>query len=220
MQYVGETILPLHKRMNIHRKSKSGCELMIEHFSCVCTNSSFTVQVIEKLDGNGYSKGSRDKEMYAKRLSREDFWIKTLRTMYPYGLNEKTKEASYGLPVGTLFQSPPRYGTRQHIQVRTRTGGNTYSTIKDFLDDIFSKPIEERANFCRKILESLSLKNLKKMANEADIALNYNCDVTLVRWYKLVVDNFFIQKTKAKEDKRKRCRRYGSRWFLTIRVSI
>ena len=32
LQYVGETAQPLHKRINLHRKSKEGCEKFINHF--------------------------------------------------------------------------------------------------------------------------------------------------------------------------------------------
>ena len=51
--------------------------------------NGISIQDLEKLPGDGYKNGSRDKEMYAHRLKREDFWIKKLRTIYPYGLNEK-----------------------------------------------------------------------------------------------------------------------------------
>ena len=42
-QYVGETTIPLHKRINIHRKAKSGCEYFIKHFKDSCKGSSFSV---------------------------------------------------------------------------------------------------------------------------------------------------------------------------------
>ena len=81
VQDVGETVLKLSKRMNIHRTSKSGCEHMIEHYSKCCLNSSFSVQIIEKLHGNGYDElGEVDNDVREKRLEREDFWMKTLRT--------------------------------------------------------------------------------------------------------------------------------------------
>ena len=54
VQYVGESVIPLHLRMNIHRKGKSGCEVLINHFKNCCPNSSFTICVIEVLPGNGY----------------------------------------------------------------------------------------------------------------------------------------------------------------------
>ena len=36
VQYVGESIVPVNFRMNIHRKEKTGCEILIDHFSNVC----------------------------------------------------------------------------------------------------------------------------------------------------------------------------------------
>ena len=87
VQYVGESVIPLHRRMNIHRRGKSGCEIAIDHFKNVCPGATFTIQILESLPGNGYSNGSLDRAM----LEREDHWMKTLRTVYPYGLNERTK---------------------------------------------------------------------------------------------------------------------------------
>ena len=75
IQYVGETIIPMHSRMNIHRKGKTGCEIAINHYTNVCPGAKFSIRVLEKLPGNGYKNGKRDKEMYKYRLEREDFWI-------------------------------------------------------------------------------------------------------------------------------------------------
>ena len=41
IQYVGESILPLHKRMNLHRTSKQGCDIFIHHFKEVCPGETF-----------------------------------------------------------------------------------------------------------------------------------------------------------------------------------
>ena len=90
-QYVGETAQKCHKRMNVHRKGKFGCEYLIQHFSECCINQSFLIQIIEKFSGNGYKNGEVDEQMRNKRLEKEDRWMKTLRTIYPYGLNEKCK---------------------------------------------------------------------------------------------------------------------------------
>ena len=35
VQYVGESIVPVNLRMNIHRRGKSGCEIAIDHFKNV-----------------------------------------------------------------------------------------------------------------------------------------------------------------------------------------
>ena len=202
MQYVGESIIPLHQRINIHRTAKTGCKVMIDHFENVCKNSSFSIQIIEKLDGNGYKNGSRDKEMYKLRLEREDHWMKTLRTVYPYGLNDKTKEMSSELPVGKLFKMIPRYGIRNKLEVRTRSGGNPYDGIDSFLEDIFSKPVDDRANFCRKRIESFNLKTLKKLAVEADKREKENCEYNLTRWYAMIKDYFFTKKFKSQKEKK------------------
>ena len=49
VQDVGESIIAINKRMNIHRTSKTGCTFMIEHFNNVCPGASFSIQILEKL---------------------------------------------------------------------------------------------------------------------------------------------------------------------------
>jgi len=110
VQYVRESVVPVNKRMNIHRKGKSGCEVIIDHFNNVCPESSFSIQILEKLPGNGYAKGTVDPQMRKYRLLREDHWIKTLRTVYPYGLNERTKSMNENIPIDQLFPPLPRHG--------------------------------------------------------------------------------------------------------------
>ena len=73
IQYVRETALPLHKRINIYRKAKSGCKHMIKHFRNDCVGSSLIMRILEIF----------------KRLKRGDYWMKKLRTTYRYGLNER-----------------------------------------------------------------------------------------------------------------------------------
>ena len=69
--------------MNIHRKAKTGCERFIDHFKNVCAGASFSVQIIEKLEGDGRTNGIIDPDLRKYRLQRENYWIKTLRTVYP-----------------------------------------------------------------------------------------------------------------------------------------
>ena len=112
IQYVGESVVNVNLRMNVHRKGKSGCEICIDHFKNVCPGSSFSIQILEKLPGNGYLNGNLDQNMLKYRLEREDYWIKTLRTVYPYGLNQRTKFMCSSKPIGKLFPPLPRYGER------------------------------------------------------------------------------------------------------------
>ena len=46
--------------------------------------------------------------MLEYRLQQEDYWMKTLRTIYPYEVNEKTKVMNKNVPVGKLFPPLPR----------------------------------------------------------------------------------------------------------------
>ena len=83
---MGESIIPVNKRMNIHRTAKSGCEYFIDHFTNVCPGAIFSIHIIEKLEGTGYLNGVIDDQMREYRLQREDYWIKELRTVIHMGL--------------------------------------------------------------------------------------------------------------------------------------
>ena len=78
VQYIGETVTPLHKRMNIHLKGKSCCEILINHFTNICPNSSCFIQIIEILPRDGYKDGALDTEMSSFLKAHEDFWMKTI----------------------------------------------------------------------------------------------------------------------------------------------
>ena len=130
VQYVGESIVPVNLRMNIHRRGKSGCELLIDHFSNVCPNASFNIDILEKLPGDGYKDGVIDDKMREYRLEREDYWMKTLRTVYPYGLNERVKSMNSNTPIGKLFPPLPRHGNK-YVNQRTRTHRNSTPSHSD-----------------------------------------------------------------------------------------
>ena len=75
LQYVGETTQPLHKRINIHRTAKSGCEHMINHYKDVCAGAHFTIQILECFPGTGYVDGKPCSDSRKIRLDREEYWI-------------------------------------------------------------------------------------------------------------------------------------------------
>ena len=136
MQYVGETTIPLNKRMNIHRTSKTGCTHVIEHFTNICSHSDMSIQIIEKFDGNGYNASNEiDENMLRIRKDREDTIMKTLRVIYPYGLNEQSKNKNYdGCHVGSLFPPLPRNGDRSKHTHNNRKSESQIS-LKKFFDD-------------------------------------------------------------------------------------
>ena len=87
IQYVGETSQRLNRRMNNHRTSIRNKKnlLLYEHFNYPdgCNLSHLKIQPIEQIveKKNGDAK--------TDRLKREAFWIKELRTLTPYGLNDR-----------------------------------------------------------------------------------------------------------------------------------
>ena len=132
LQYVGETALALNKRMNIHRTSKKGRDHIISHFKECCQESSFFIQVICILAGSGYDEdGELDKDILIKRLDRGNVWIKTLRTFYPYGLNERKRKSSNYVTIGSLHFPIKRFGKRN---CRCRNRRNHKQSRKNTLE--------------------------------------------------------------------------------------
>ena len=110
--------------------------------------------------------------------------MKTLRTVYPYGLNERTKFMNKDSPIGKPFPSLPRHGAK-FVTQRSRT--STISRIADLdtlINSIYSFDKEIRSNECRKLLDSLRHPNLRKLAVEANSRLS-TCEDHLKRWYDL-----------------------------------
>ena len=139
VQYVGETVQPLRVRMNQHRSNKSGCSHLIEHKNKTCPGGSFSVQIIVKLDGNGRNDfGEMDEEIYAERLRFEDCAMKNLRTIYPYGLNEKAKNKVTGMEssmsIGSLFPPFPRKGIFYRRERKNRNSRTVTSTKEHFFN--------------------------------------------------------------------------------------
>ena len=193
LQYVGETTIPLHKRMNIHRTSKSGCENFISHFNGHCKGSGFDIQILEKLEGDGYNALHEVDDVKREiRLSCEDKWIKSLRTIFPYGLNDRVRKSSdNNESVGYLF---PPVGRKHQRPVRTRNRNhlNNPLTINAFFADIYKtlKDTPKSAfNFIRKLLDKCSKSLLKKIATNI-INVTFPCvaDVCNYQAHCLILD--------------------------------
>ena len=95
--------MPLQKRINILRKAKSDCKHMIKHFKNDCDRSFVIIQILEIFSGTRYKNNKVFPIERMKRLKREDYWVKRLRTIYPCGLNERARKHNSEVPVGKLF---------------------------------------------------------------------------------------------------------------------
>lgn len=90
--------MPLHKRINIY----------IKHFRNNCAASSFIIQILEIFPGTRYRNDKFVTVERAKRIQREDYLLKTLRTIYPYSLKKRVGKHDREVRVGKLFFSIPR----------------------------------------------------------------------------------------------------------------
>src|SRR5580704_10857751 len=102
IQYVGETVNELRFRMNAHRQSIRDHKetLVAMHFNGACSLEHLSVQPIEIISGNG-----RGERPIKQRKLREAFWMKELRTVYPYGLNIVAMDKT-GLTKMTMILHP------------------------------------------------------------------------------------------------------------------
>ena len=83
--------MSVYLRMNIHRHDKSGCEIAFGHFNNICQCSKFSIQKLEKLLSNGLGNRAVDSQILKNKLQSQGYRIKTLLTVYTYGLNQETK---------------------------------------------------------------------------------------------------------------------------------
>ena len=97
LQYVGETFHKLNNRFNWHNscfrypKKYSFYKIPNEHFEKGYSKDSlYSVTIIEKLERAGRTdRSGMDKLCQLLRKARERYWMIELRTMYPYGFNDR-----------------------------------------------------------------------------------------------------------------------------------
>ena len=203
LQYVGETIQQLNKRFGEHRSgmrgvpgSHAGCKRIVEHWTKgKCKDSHFTVQIIENWKGDGRNKGKIDLPLGVERRKRETFWMLKLRTVYPYGLNDKIgdeyrKVASEIESIGKQFDKVDRkskYDSCRHARVN-KCNLNAEEFLKD-LDIIITDNLPNTPNFLRINLTSMKKIQLKVVytsLHERLFEIGENFQYT--HWYLMACD--------------------------------
>ena len=197
VQYVGETIIPFHKRNNIHRTEMN--PHFEFHLETSCKNYSYSYQIIEKLPGTGYkSDGSIDFEMSKVRKDKEDIWIRKMRTLFPYGLCEKARnkvnncavvhelvgKAYSGFPI-------PRTGVRPSRNRDNRNHRESVVSCEGFftsIEDIFQNDLMHSFNRIRKLLNTAKKKVLKEIAFYILNRTVYNFHAEREQWYLYILD--------------------------------
>ena len=179
LQYVGETVQKLNERFGWHRSGfkypdKYGfCEILTKHFlEGLCKDSTYNVQILEKLEGNGRTeRGAMDASSTSIRKKKEVEWMMKLRTVYPYGLNDRIGDEhkcdSTHVLVGTRFPPLARVHPRlsrgeAHCKINYNI---TPLSLFNKFSAILNDNISETSNFMRISLMSMKKSHLKSFAD-------------------------------------------------------
>ena len=174
LQYVGETAQLLRERIRHHvgcmnhPEKEHQSRILIEHFSQgLCKNATFTVNIIEKLTGDGRgADGKLDPALTRIRRKKETDRMLRLRTVYPYGLNDRVGDEYMNdrnsCNIFSKFPSLKRMKGRQKIRTKT-------STSDDFIVENFIYIINESLrtnlrntmNLIRVLLSSLKISHCR-----------------------------------------------------------
>jgi len=203
LQYVGETVCSLHERIYGHQNAIKdlakglvhGCKKLPEHFNNG-TCKDYTIRILENLGGGFCGNGRvgpgkrdpQDGDSKRLRLSREKHWMLKLRTVYPFGMNEKVGDEwklDESTPVSTKFPKLSR-----SVRVTKGNKMNRNKTLESFLDDLtnmLSNNIKEAMNFLRVFIFSSSKNILKSIYTALADFLN-DCSDPYNQWYKAAHD--------------------------------
>ena len=133
---------------------------------------------MEKLNRGGFINGQRYFALQKLRFQREDYWMKKLRTIYPYGLYERAKNSNLEQPTGKLFPPMPRFGNRrENLEKRCVNEPTKFDAIDTLSAYIAKFPPKTRSDNFRIILEEMKQKNLRKVASNGTDELKA-CDNT------------------------------------------
>ena len=136
-QYVGETKNSIQKRFSGHRSSirkGESNQLIHKHFQEDCHGiSNCSIFPIEKINATGlnhHNRNSIDQERALTRLrmDREKYWITTLQTAYPFGLNSRLKgvgdfqpsQGNFNRFGGRVRRRKKKHGQRKPKRLRVR----------------------------------------------------------------------------------------------------
>ena len=200
LQYVGETAQKLNERINFHKTgfrhpTKHGhCKILSDHFNVgMCKGASYKVQIIEKLEGDGRTeRGALDPSLTQIRKQKEIKWIKSLRTAYPYGLNDLIGESSskndidcVGIKFPALNRKYSRIRGIKHSLVNKLSGKDFLYQLNRHL--IFNLP--NAMNFIRSNVSVLNKSSLRDIANVIDEEISRlpSC-FKYLQWYFAVND--------------------------------
>ena len=178
LQYVGETCQKLRERFKAHNagisypEKDNNCRILSEHFSKgPCQGATYTVKIIEKLDGDGRdSNGVIDPSVTVIRRKRETEWMLKLRTVFPYGLNDRIGN-EYMTDRGDALichQFPSLKRNNKHFRIRTKSIVSQNLVLDHFPYIVMESIRTDRRNtmnLVRVLLSSLKKSSYKKLGD-------------------------------------------------------
>ena len=178
LQYVGKTSQHLHQRLSGHRQCVQGNNplhtYLYDHFRTHKGGfENCKIQIIEIIDGNGKTIREVNNEL----LSREIWWIKTLCTIYPLGLNDRIQGSGSVSQNNNIVNDNVYFS--QSVVRRNRSHGNRRNrrenrinrleiNIEELYDQLKGWFDNQEFNKCFVLLRSFSLKILKKLVTLND----------------------------------------------------
>ena len=190
----------LNVRFNGHRQGFNNpdrygcCKILCEHFTNgLCENAEYTVQIIEKLDGNGRTDRKAINPNDTKiRKEREKHWMLKLRTVYPYGLNDRIgDEFKIEKNVKLIASQFPKLDRQFIRETKGNRKGNNHTSSESFMEmliNLLHHNIPDAMNYIRSTLASIRKRTLKEIAELLnDIVAEDEYNVYL-HWYLAAID--------------------------------
>ena len=174
LQYVGETAQFLRVRIAKHTscinhpENDNTCRILSQHFSQGhCKGATFSVNIVEKLPGDGrdatHNKdelGALDPAITRIRRKKETHWMLKLRTVYPFGLNDRVgDEYMAERDCTNIFSKfPSLIRMKERYKIRTKTPASNNFIVDNFIyiiNEALRTDIRNSMNLIRVLLSSL-----------------------------------------------------------------
>ena len=176
--------------MNLRRRGKAVYPHITGHSNSYYKDKSYSVEIIEVLSGNGQNEnGIMDENIRRLRLVRKDFWMKSLRTNFPYGLKKRSIDLIPGAPI----DSDGERNKRCHEKWNSRHFKVSLINFLNFLKNQIAikskdaflkirKKKEEGSNTCKKKFP----KEIALFFLDKPVEMEYN--IQFNQWNNFVLD--------------------------------
>ena len=185
------------------------CNILYKHFnSYLCKNATYTVQIIEVLEGTGRDNNKNvDKEITKIRMQKETEWMLKLRTVYPYGLNDRIGNEYRSTLSSSIASRFPKL-ERKHqrgSRVRSTRKINSHIDIILELSSVLHGNIKNAMNTIRLLLESKTKRILKYFVTTINDFLERQSEnFPYTSWYLAALDTIEFKLYKPETPKCKK----------------